>query len=172
MKMSNDKILLYTNISVLTLKKLDYFFRNQNLEVKIDIFTEKRNEFFRLKNENPSANFSALELAAFYNAIQIFYNLRQKAMKKNKTMSTSEIKKYGNFLIKSSTSLKKTSKKENFLLDKSSMICGLIFENKSYREISLFIKDQYKTSISHAYIRQIVEKYPSIFKKNEEKIND
>ncbi|CAM4037173.1 hypothetical protein [Arcobacter cloacae] len=170
--MSNDKILLYTNISVLTLKKLDYFFRNQNLEVKIDIFTEKRNEFFRLKNENPSANFSALELAAFYNAIQIFYNLRQKAMKKNKTMSTSEIKKYGNFLIKSSTSLKKTSKKENFLLDKSSMICGLIFENKSYREISLFIKDQYKTSISHAYIRQIVEKYPSIFKKNEEKIND
>lgn len=170
--MSNDNILLYTNISVLTLKKLDYFFRNQNLEVKIDIFTEKRNEFFRLKNENPSANFSALELAAFYNAIQIFYNLRQKAIKKNKTMSTAEIKKYGNFLIKSSTSLKKISKKENFLLDKSSMICGLIFENKSYREISLFIKDQYKTSVSHTYIRQIIEKYPLIFHKNKEKINE
>ena len=168
MKMSNDNILLYTNISVLTLKKLDYFFRNQNLEVKIDIFSEKRNEFFKLKNEHPSADFSALELAAFYNAIQIFYNLREKAIKKNKTMSTAEIKKYGNFLIKSSTSLKKISKKENFLLDKSSIICGLISENKSYREISFFIKKQYKTSISHAYIRQIVEKHHLIFKRNEQ----
>lgn len=166
MKMSNDSILLHTNISILMLRKLDNFFKNQNIEIKNDIFIEKRNEFFRLKNENPSADFTVLELAAFYNAIQIFYNLRQKAIKKNKTMSTAEIKKYGNFLIKSSTSLKKTSKKENFLLDKSSMICGLISENKSYREMSLFIKYQYKTSISHAYIRQIVEKYPLIFHKN------
>ena len=161
-----------TNFSSIVIKKLDNFFSKQTIQVKNDIFSEKRNEFFRLKNENPSADFSALELAAFYNAIQIFYNLHEKAKKKNKTMSTSEIKKYGNFLIKSSTSLKKISKKENFLLDKSSMICGLISENKSYREISLFIKDQFKTSISHAYIRQIVEKYPSIFKKKEEKSDD
>jgi L-fucose mutarotase/ribose pyranase (RbsD/FucU family) len=168
-KMSKDNILLHTNISIFMIKKLDNFFSRQTIQVKNDIFSEKRNEFFRLKNENPSADFSVLELSAFYNAIQIFYNLHEKAKKKNKTMSTSEIKKYGNFLIKSSTSLKKISKKENFLLDKSSMICGLIFENKSYREISLFIKDQYKTSISHTYIRQVAEKYPSIFKKNEEK---
>ena len=167
--MSNDNILLHTNISIFMIKKLDNFFSKQTIQIKNDIFSEKRNEFFKLKNENPSANFSALELAAFYNAIQIFYNLREKAIKKNKTMSTAEIKKYGNFLIKSSTSLKKISKKENFLLDKSSMICGLIFENKSYRGMSLFIKNRYKINISHAYIRQIVEKYPLIFKKNEEK---
>lgn len=167
--MSNDNILCHTNISILMIKKLDNFFSKQTIQVKNEIFSEKRNEFFNLKNENPSADFSALELAAFYISISNFYNLHEKAKKKNKTMSTSEIKKYGNFLIKSSTSLKKISKKENFLLDKSSMICGLIFENKSYREISLFIKDQYKTSVSHTYIRQIIEKYPSIFKKNEEK---
>ena len=65
LKMSNDYILRYANISVLILKKLDNFFRNQNQEVKIDIFSEKRNEFFKLKNENPSADFSVLELAAF-----------------------------------------------------------------------------------------------------------
>jgi hypothetical protein len=35
--------------------------------------------------------------------------------------------------------------------------------------MSLFIKEQYKTSISHTYTRQIIEKYPSIFRKNEEK---
>lgn len=167
--MSNDNILLYTNISVLTLKKLDYFFRNQNLEVKIDIFSEKRNEFFKLKNEHPSADFSALELAAFYISISSFYNLQEKAIKKNKTMSLKEIKKYEDFLIKSSFSSKKISQKENFLLDKSSIICSLISKNKSFREMSFFIKKQYKTSISHAYIRQIVEKHPSIFKKNKEK---
>lgn len=166
--MSNDNILLYTNISVLTLKKLDYFFRNQNLEVKIDIFTEKRNEFFKLKNEHPSADFSALELAAFYISISNFYNLREKALKKNKTMSLKEIEKYENYLLKSSFCLKKISKKENVLLDKSSIINSLISENKSYREISLFLKKHYKLDISHTYIRQIVEKYPLIFKRNEQ----
>lgn len=167
--MSNDNILLYTNISVLTLKKLDYFFRNQNLEVKIDIFSEKRNEFFRLKNENPSADFSVLELTAFYNAIQIFYNLKEKVTMKNKTMSTAEIKRYENFIIRSSEKSKKISKKENVLLDKSSIINSLINENRSYREISIFIKKHHKIKISHTYIKQIIEKYPSVFKKNKEK---
>lgn len=154
------------------LRKLDNFFKNQNLEVKNDIFSEKRNEFFKLKNENTSADFAALELAAFYNAIQIFYNLKEKATMKNKTMSTAEIKRYENFIIRSSEKSKKISKKEDFLLDKSSIVNYLLTENKSYREMSFFIKKQYKTSISHAYIRQIVEKYPSIFKKKEENSND
>ncbi|BAK72792.1 hypothetical protein [Arcobacter sp. L] len=167
--MSNDNILRYANISVLILKKLDNFFRNQNLEVKIDIFSEKRNEFFKLKNEHPSADFSALELAAFYNAIQIFYNLRERATKKNKTMSLKEIEKYEDYLLKSSSYLKKISKKEDFLLDKSSIINSLISENKSYREMSFFISKHYKINISHTYIRQVVEKYPLIFKRNEEK---
>lgn len=168
-KMSNDNILRYTNISILMLRKLDNFFKNQNLEVKIDIFSEKRNEFFKLKNENTSADFAALELAAFYNAIQIFYNLRERATKKNKTMSLKEIEKYEDYLLKSSSYLKKISKKEDFLLDKSSIVNYLLTKNISYRVISLFIKNRYKINISHAYIRQIVEKYPSIFKKNEEK---
>ncbi|AXX93989.1 hypothetical protein [Arcobacter ellisii] len=170
--MSNNNILLHTNISILILKKLDNFFRNQNLEVKIDIFYEKRNEFFKLKNENPSADFAVLELAAFYNAIQIFYNLRQKAIKKNTTISTAEIKKYEDYLLKSSSNSKKFSKKEDFLLDKSSIINYLLSKNISYRIMALFIKKRYKINISHAYISQIVEKYPSIFKKKEENSND
>lgn len=170
--MSNDNILLHTNISVLMLKKLDNFFRNQNLEVKIDIFSEKRNEFFKLKNEHPSADFSALELAAFYISIQNFYELKEKALKKNKTMSLKEIKKYENYLLKSSSYLKKISKKENVLLDKSSIINYLLSKNISYRIMALFIKKRYKINISHAYIRQIVEKYPSIFKKKKEESDD
>uniref|UniRef100_UPI0040487F1E hypothetical protein n=1 Tax=Aliarcobacter sp. TaxID=2321116 RepID=UPI0040487F1E len=61
--MSKDNILLHTNISIFMIKKLDNFFSRQTIQVKNDIFSEKRNEFFKLKNENPSADFSALELA-------------------------------------------------------------------------------------------------------------
>lgn len=170
--MSNDNILLYTNIPILVLKKLDNFFSRQTIQVKNDIFFEKRNEFFKLKNENSSADFSALELAAFYISIQNFYEFKEKALKKNKTMSTFEIKKYEDFLIKSSFSSKKISKKEDFLLDKSSIICSLISKNKSFREMSLFIKNQYKINISHTYIKQIIKKYPSIFKKKKEESDD
>lgn len=168
--MSNDNILLHTNISIFMLKKLDNFFSKQTIQFKNDIFSEKRNEFFKLKNEHPSADFAVLELAAFYISINNFYDLKEKAIKKNKTMSTQDIKKYESYLIKSSFSSKKVSQKENFLLDKSSIINSLISENISYREISLFIKNRYKINISHTYIRQVVEKHPSIFRKNEEKI--
>lgn len=167
--MSKDNILLHTNISIFMIKKLDNFFSRQTIQVKNDIFSEKRNEFFKLKNEKTSADFAALELAAYYNAIQNFYNLKEKATKKNKTMSTQDIKKYENFVIQSTKKFKKTSLKENFLLDKSSIINSLINENKSYRKMSFFIKKHYKINISHTYIKQIIEKHPSIFKKNEEK---
>lgn len=81
--MSKDNILLHTNISIFMIKKLDNFFLKTNYSSKKwHFFLKKRNEFFRLKNENPSADFSALELAAFYNAIQNFYNLKEKATKK------------------------------------------------------------------------------------------
>ena len=167
--MSNDNVLLHTNISVFILRKLDNFFSKQTIQIKNDIFSEKRNEFFKLKNEHPSGDFVALELAAFYISINIFYDLKEKAIKKNKTMSLKEIKKYEDFLIKSSFSSKRISQKENFLLDKSSIICSLISKNKSFREMSLFIKNQYKINISHTYIKQIIKKYPLIFRKNEEK---
>lgn len=170
--MSNDNILLHTNISIFMIKKLDNFFSKQTIQIKNDIFSEKRNEFFKLKNENPSADFSALELAAFYISISSFYNLREKALKKNKTMSTAEIKRYENFIIRSSEKSKKISKKENVLLDKSSIINSLIIENRSYREISIFIKKHHKIKISHTYIKQIIEKHPLIFHKNKEKINE
>jgi hypothetical protein len=167
--MKNDNILIYTNIPLIHLKKLDNFFKHQNLEIKNDIFIEKRNEFFKLKNENPSADFTALELAAFYNAIQIFYNLKEKATKKNKTMSLKALKKYEDYLLKSSSNSKNFSKKVDFLLDKSSIINYLLNKNISYREMALFFKKRYKINISHAYIRQVVEKYPLIFQRNEDK---
>lgn len=163
-----NNILVYTNIQISHLKDLDNFWKNLNLEIKSEIFSEKRNEFFKLKNQNPSAEISALEMASFYNAISNFYNLKEKGMKKNKTFSTSEIKKYENLIIKSSKKFQRISKKENFLLDKSSIILSLIDENRSYREMSNFLKKYYRMTVSHTYIKQIIEKYPNVFEHNKE----
>lgn len=161
-----NNILEYTNITICQIKEFDNFWKNQNIEIKSEIFSEKRNEFFKLKNLNPSAELPALEMASFYSTISNFYNLKEKRMKKNKTFSTSEIKKYEDFIIRSSKKSQRISKKENFLLDKSSIVISLINENRSYREMSDFFKKYHKTPISHTYIKQIIEKYPNIFNKN------
>ena len=106
-------------------------------------------------------------MIAFYSAIKSFYDLKTQATKKNKILSTNELKKYDNFLLKSSKKNQRISKKENSLLDKSSIINSLISENKSYREMSIFFKKYYKLKVSHTYIKQIIDKYPIIFYKEE-----
>jgi hypothetical protein len=163
-----NNILVYTNIQISHLKNLDNFWKNLNLEIKSKIFSERRNEFFKLKNQNPSAELSALEIASFYLSISNFYNLKEKGMKKNKTFSSAELNKYEDFVIKSSKRFQRISKKENFLLDKSSIVLSLINENYSYREMSSFFKKYHKIAISHTYVKQIIEKYPNIFKKEKE----
>lgn len=166
--MLTKAILQYSNITIHEIRKLDNFWKNQNLEIKSEIFSEKRNEFFKLKSLNQSAEISALEIASFYFAISNFYNLKEKGMKKNKNFSTTEIRRYEDFLIKSSKKSNRISKKENFLLDKSSIILSLINEDYSYREMSSFFKKYHRIDISHTYIKQIIEKYPDIFNKKED----
>ena len=158
----------YSNITIHKIKDLDNFWKNLNLEIKSEIFSEKRNEFFKLKNQNPSAEISALEIASFYNAVNNFYNLRKKGIEKNKTFSTTEIRKYEDFIIKSSKKAKRISKKKNFLIDKSSIVQSLINEDRSFREMSSFFKKYHRIDISHTYIKQIIEKYPNIFEKSKE----
>ena len=96
--MTIENILKDINISIPMIKILDNFFKKENLEIKIDIFSEKRNKFFKLKNENPNVEFAVLDLIAFYSAIKSFYDLKTQATKKNKILSTNELKKYDNFL--------------------------------------------------------------------------
>lgn len=171
--MISENILKYTNIPHSRLKILDNFYRKQNLEIKIEIFMEKRNKFFKLKNENPNDDLSTLDMAGFYIAIESFYELKVKVTKKNKTLCANDLKKYDNYLVKSFKNNNKISKKENSLLNKSSVLNSLILEGRSYREMSLFFKQYYKLDVSHTYIKQIIDKYSTIFiKKKQENYND
>lgn len=165
-----NNLLECTNITIYRIKELDNFFKNQNIEIKNEIFLEKRNQFFKLKNLNPSAELSALEMASYYLAISYFHSLKEKGIEKNTTFSTTELNKYEDYILKSSKKTQITPKKENFLLDKSSIVQSLINENRSYREMSSFFKKYHKMYISHTYIKQVIEKYPDIF--NRRKKND
>lgn len=151
------------NIPNHEIKKLDNFFKKQNEEIKLDIFSEKRNEYFKLKNQFSSIETSMLEMVSFYSAIDSFYKLNQKATSKNKTMSTTELKKFNDFSIKSGKKQKYIARKENFLLDKSSIVNDLISKDRSYREMSDYFKRFHKMEVSHTYLKKIIDKYPNIF---------
>lgn len=156
-------ILKNENITINSLVKFDKFFSKQNLEVKKDIFQQKKNEFFKLKNENSSADHSALELVSFYVAINNFYNLKEKINKRNENLSTKELKDYENLMINSIEKDRKITMKENFIIDKSSIINKLIQQNTSLRNMSIFFKNNYKKNISHTFINNTIRKYPNIF---------
>lgn len=154
--------LVNTNFNQLFIRKLDTFFKKQNYEVKIDIFSEKRNQYFKLKNSDSSTDNSVLELTSFYIAVNYFYTLNKKAMNKNKSMNTKDLKKFNDFSIKS-INKKRFSKKESILLDKSSTIVELLKNKRSYRDISKYFRSYHRIEISHTYIRNVVLKYPQIF---------
>lgn len=154
-----------SNIPTYEIKKLDNFFKKQNEEIKLDIFSEKRNEYFKLKNQFPSIETSMLEMASFYSSIFNFYKLNQNTSSKNKSMSTAELKKFNDFSIKSVTKQKYIARKENFLLDKSSIVNDLIAKKRSYREMSDYFKRFHKMKVSHTYLKKTIDKYPNIFNK-------
>jgi len=60
-----------TKFSLKKRKSLINFFNKQNISIHVDIFKEQRNQFFALKNQYELSDITAL--AAFYNAIDIFY---------------------------------------------------------------------------------------------------
>lgn len=151
------------NIPEPSIKKYDNFFKNQNFEVKQIIFEDKRNFYFKLKNENSHMKDSELELQAYYQAIEQLYNLKDEMKSKNKCLSVKKQKKYQEYTILSTKVTKKLSEKENFLLNRSSIIIDLINDNRSYRKMSKYIKKYHQLNISHTYIREIINKYPHIF---------
>lgn len=152
-----------TKLPNILIKRLDNFFKNQNEEIKLDIFSEKRNQFFKLKNIDSSTDNLVLELKSFYSAIDYFYNLHENANSKNKSMLTKDLKKYNEFTIKSSKKQNRSALKEEFLVDKSSIVNDLLLSRRSYREISYFFSKYHNKSISHTYIRRVITKYPEIF---------
>lgn len=130
-------------------KKLINWFNKQNLLIKIDIFKEHKNQFFKLKKR-----FDKNEIIGFISfilAIKTFYEKEQQLEKKNTSLILGSIKAQTDFSIKKFRKARKKEKREK-LLNIWSVVKRMKEENYSFRAISLYIKQRHRFEVSHSYI--------------------
>lgn len=140
----------HTSCSIEKQKKLINWFNKQNLLIKIDIFKEQKNQYFKLK-QSLENNSDALSFSSFILAIDSFYRRERQLKKKNSTENLSSIKSQTDFSIKKFRKLRKKEKREK-LLNIWSVIKSMREENYSFRDISLYIKQRHRFEVSHTYI--------------------
>jgi len=148
-----------TQFSLQKRKSLINFFNKQNLEIQVDIFKEQRNQFFVLKNKYDLSDITAL--AAFYKAIDNFYNKETILKQKNKSTSLDELKNISDFAIKKNRKQKISDKREK-LLNLISVISNLLDESYSYRQISQYLRKVHRFEVSHTYVKKIYEEVHNV----------
>ncbi len=149
----NNEILRVTKLSNKNRIKLVNWFNRQNDLIKIDIFKEQKNQFFKLKSIDSKVE-ETLQLTAFYLAIDKFYNLVNLNNQKNKSQNLVKLASISNFSIKKSRKIRMKEKREK-LINIWSVIQKLKAENFSLREISKHLKSVHRMDVSHTYIDEI-----------------
>jgi len=149
----NDEILRITKFSNKNRVKLINWFNRQNDLVKIDIFKEQKNQFFKLKSTELRLE-EILPLTAFYLAIDKFYNLENLNNQKNKSQNLTKLASISNFSIKKSRKIRIKEKREK-LINIWSVVQKLKEEDFSLREISKHLKSKHRMDVSHTYIDEI-----------------
>jgi hypothetical protein len=139
----------HTSCSIEKQKKLINWFNKQNLLIKIDIFKEQKNQYFRLKQSFD--NNDVLSFTSFILAIDVFFQKEQQLKKKNTSSSLSSIKSQTDFSIKKFRKHRRKEKREK-LLNIWSTVKKLKNEEYSFRDISLYIKQRHRFEVSHTYI--------------------
>jgi len=134
-------------------KKLINWFSNQNILVQIDIFSEQKNQFFKIKNECTEV---VVPLAAFLLAIYYFYSLESEKNSKNKQNNLATSSKQSRFAIKKAKKERYREKREK-LLNIWSVVKDLKAEEFSFRQISDYLRGHHRFGISHTYIRNLWE---------------
>lgn len=149
----NDKILRITKFSNKYKIKLINWFNRQNDLIKIDIFKEQKNQFFKLKSTELKLE-EILPLIAFYLAIDKLYNLENLNNQKNKSQNLTKLAFISNFSIKKSRKIRIKEKREK-LINIWSVVQKLKEEDFSLREISEYLKSKHRMNVSHTYIDEI-----------------
>jgi hypothetical protein len=141
-----------TKLSKKEQKKLINWFSNQNILIQIDIFSEQKNQFFKLKNE--CTEVAVVPLAAFLLAIHYFYSLESKKNSKNKQNNLSSSLKLSRFAIKKAKKERYKEKREK-LLNLWSKVTELKAEGFSFRAISDYLRGHHRFNVSHTYIHEL-----------------
>ncbi len=128
------------------------WFKNQNILIKLEIFKEKRNQFFKLKGSDIDKEL--LDYISFIKSIEKFYNQERYLKKKNKNMSLENLKTISNLEIKKIKRPRKKVKYEQ-VLNRWSTVERMRQENVSWRDIERLFSSKYRIDISHQWLRQI-----------------
>jgi hypothetical protein len=147
-----DSFVSITKLSEQAVQVLDKWYSRQNYLVKIDIFKEQKNQFF--KHTKLVENQEVVPLIAFYLAIKHYYDLERQQFKKNKSMSLKDLEKTTDFSVKQFKNPKAKVKKEK-LLNLWSVVEKLKNEDFSFREISKYLKYKHRFEVSHTYIADV-----------------
>ena len=134
-------------------KSLINWFNKQNIVIKTTICTEQKNKFFKL-SKSKNASKEVIPLAAFYLAINKYYQLDNLGFDKNKGTNIHSIRKVSSFLAKKYQT-KKIHKKREKLLNIWSVIQYLHTESYSFRKMSEYILQHHRFSVSHTYIHNL-----------------
>lgn len=141
-----------TRLSQQAVQMLDKWYARQNHLVKIDIFKEQKNQFF--KYAKLVENQDIVPLVAFYLAIKHYHDLESRLKKKNKSLSLKELEKSSDFSVKQFKKVKAKVKKEK-LLNLWSVVIKLKNQDFSFREISKYLKYKHRFEVSHTYIARV-----------------
>jgi len=149
-----DSLVHCTKLSKKNQQKLINWFARQNILVQIDIFSEQKNQFFKVKNQHE--NLQVVPLAAFLLSIQYFYELETSKNGKSTKTDLTESGKISKFSIKKAKKEKYKEKREK-LLDLRSVILELKKAGASLRDISDYLRGRHHFVVSHTYIRDLWE---------------
>lgn len=149
-----DSLVRCTKLSKKEQKKLVNWFARQNILIQINIFSEQKNQFFKLKSEMTEVDI--LPLAAFLLAIQYFYSLEQSISSKSKHANLSTSKNLSKFRIRKAKKERYKEKREK-LLNLWAIVVNLKSEDFSFRQIADYLRGHHRFEVSHTYIHKIWE---------------
>ena len=141
-----------TRLSQQAIQVLDKWYSRQNILIKLDIFTEQRNQFFKYSKQLENKNL--VSVIAFYMAIKHYHEQITLHMNKNKSMSLTSLEKTSDFAIKQFKKAKTKVKREK-LINLCSVIRKLKNEGCSFRDVSKILRSKYRFQVSHTYISQV-----------------
>jgi len=137
-------------------KTLTRWFTRQNELIQVDIFKEQKDQYFKLKSKCSSAN--TIPLAAFYLAINKFFEKDRIIKKKNKSHNLDYLSAISEFAMKKNEEMRTNDVREK-LLNFSSFIFTMKKRGKSLRKIKQDLLSIYKFEVSHTSISNFIKEF-------------
>lgn len=141
-----------TKLSETRMQTLMHWLKKQNFRIKLEVFKEQKNLYFKLKNIGIDNDL--LSISSFYMAIDKLYTYDKEGKQKNKVANIDSIATVSSFHTKKHKKVIYSQKKER-LLTLWSVVVKLKNEDYSFRDISHYLLSRHRFNVSHSYIHQL-----------------